>query len=98
LIGSSINQNAPPSEVAIIDFWFDSQKIWLTVTGTNNWLPSPWFTTNLMVPASWINVSAYLPNPPVLDTDDWTYTLSFPIPTNNPAYYYKVITTNASPN
>jgi hypothetical protein len=98
LIGSTINQNSPPSEVAIIDFWFDSQKAWLTVTGTNYWLPSPWFTTNLMVTDSWATVSAYLPNPPVLDTNDWTYTLSFPIPTSNPAYYYKVITTNASPN
>lgn len=87
--------NEPPAEVQIVDFWFAEQKVWLTVTGTNSWLPSPWYTTNLALPGSWTNVESVLPNPPVLDTSDWTYTINFPIPTNSRAYFYKVVTTNA---
>lgn len=93
LVGSSSPVNAPPTDVQIVDFWFADQKIWLTVTGTNSWLPSPWFTTNLMGPGSWTNVSAF--DRYGLNTTNWTYTLRFPIPSNFPAYFYKVVTTNA---
>jgi hypothetical protein len=94
ITGSSTPVNNPPAEVQIVDFWFSNQKIWITVTGTNGWLPSPWFTTNLMVPGSWTNLSAY--DRYGLNTTNWTYTLRWPIPSNAPAYFYKVVTTNAS--
>jgi hypothetical protein len=94
--GSGSTQNLPPSEVHIVKFWLANSNVWLTVTGTNGWLPSPWFTTNLMVPrSSWTNVVSYTNYP--LDTTNWTYTMQFPIPTSSPAYFYEVRTTNASP-
>jgi hypothetical protein len=89
--GGSVND--PPAEVRIVGFWFAEQKVWLTVTGTNSWLPSPWYTTNLAVPGSWTNVNPFDRFP--LNTTNWTYTIRFPIPTNSRAYFYKVVTTNA---
>jgi hypothetical protein len=92
LVGTSTPVNNPPTDVQIVNFWFASQKIWITVTGTNGWLPSPWFTTNLMVPGSWTNVASF----ERFALTNWTYTMRFPIPSNYPAYFYKVVTTNAS--
>ncbi len=91
LVGSGISENLPPSEVHIVGFWFEDQKVWMTVTGTNAWLPSPWYTTNLMVTNSWTLVSPFI----VSGLTNWIYTLHFSTPTSYPTYFFKVKTTNA---
>ncbi len=91
---SDIVENRPPSEVRIVDLWFESQRLWMTVTGTNNWLPAPWMTTNLLMPGSWTPVQNF--EVYELDTNTWTYTLQFLPPTNYYLYLFKVVTTNAS--
>jgi len=87
-------ENRPPSQVRITDMWFESGRLWMTVTGTNNWLPAPWMTTNILLPNSWTPVQNF--EVYELDTNFWTYTLQFLPPTNYHLYLFKVVTTNAS--
>ena len=91
--------NNPPAEVTILDFQIYNQEIWLTVNGTNNWLPTPMFRTNLTDGSStnivWTNAVPNF-NRSALDTTFWTYDLSFPLPTNRTPFFYRVVTTNAS--
>ena len=92
---SDYNETRPPSEVRIVDMWFESGRLWMTVTGTNYWHPAPWMTTNLLLPNSWTSVTNF--DLYELDTNTWTYTLQFPPPTNARFYLFKVVTTNAPP-
>jgi hypothetical protein len=81
-------QNEPPPYVEIRAFWIDT-NVWIACTGTDTWFFAPWYSTNLIYTNLWTNVVTF--------TNTFlngTNTLTFPRPTNAPAYYYKVVGTN----
>jgi hypothetical protein len=52
-------QPIPPApNTMIVDTWIDT-NIWLICTGTNNWLPVPRYTDNLMSTNPWQTVPGY---------------------------------------
>ena len=89
---SNTEENAPPEIVLITGFTVTDTQILFTVTGTNGWLPGLWMTTNLSVPSAWTSIAAT-----VGELSNATYELSIERPTNAPAYFFKVVTTNATP-
>jgi hypothetical protein len=71
-------------------------NIWVECGGTNNWVPTPWYSTNLMNTNGWSVVTPYGSTYPTLSPSN-TYTINFPKApfTNSPVYFFKVVTTNA---
>ncbi len=94
---TGLDENKPPTSVSIVGFELFEDRLWFTVTGTNGWYPGLWLTTNLSLPSSWTNVSdtsqfhLYKEIQP-----DGTYLMYYNVPTGAPAYFFKVVTTNAS--
>jgi hypothetical protein len=72
-------------------------NIWLVCTGTNNWAPTPWYTTNLVETNSWTNMTGGTFQSTYPSLSNGTYTIWFDILPNSPKYFYKVVTTNATP-
>ncbi len=59
-------------------------------TGTNKWLPVPWYSTDLAT-GEWLSVETYQSTFPVLSNG--TYLIWFPL-TNTASQFYKIVTTN----
>jgi len=88
LIGTGIQENVAPT-IVIASFRIDT-NIWITCNTTNNWFPTPWYSTNLLTTNSWTNVSVFSRN--IVATN---CTINFAKPTNNTPYFYKVVATNS---
>jgi len=89
LLGSQ-SQNEPPSlvEIQIADFWLTSTNVWIVCNGTNEWVPTTWYSTNL------VNTNWSLVTNSQYSYSSGTYTQWFNIMTNSWNYFYKVIATN----
>jgi len=88
LTGTGMTENNPPS-IVIAMFRIDT-NVWITCNTTNNWFPTPWYSTNLLTTNSWTNVSVFSRN--IVATN---CTINFAKPTNNTPYFYKVVATNS---
>lgn len=78
--------------VTIVAVWMNT-NVWIECSSTNFWLPTPWYSTNLMNSNGWTNVAPFWSTYPTLSTSN-TYTLHFAPLSNNPVFF-KIITTNA---
>jgi hypothetical protein len=85
-VGASSGAVAPI--ITIWSFMVDS-SVWIACTRTSGWYNTPWYSTNLLNSNLWVAVPVFtnIPNA----TND---VLSFTRPTNSPAYFYKVVSTN----
>ncbi len=84
LIG--VQPEAIPPTITILALWVNS-NVWIRCTSTNNWYPTPWYTTNLKNSASWTNV----PFTSTLTISNATINFA---PTPTPSFY-KVVATNS---
>ena len=87
-----VTQNAPPPTVSILCLWLNT-NVWIECTGTNNWVPTPWYSTNLLNTNLWTNVVTFWSTYPTLSASN-TFTVHFSPSTNNPVFY-KIVATNA---
>jgi len=89
-----VTQNSVPPIVSIYSIRLNT-NVWIECSGTNNWVPTPWYSTNLMNTNGWVFVTPFVSTYPSLSSSN-TYTLNFPKDqlTNSPAYFFKVVTTN----
>jgi hypothetical protein len=77
--------------ILIYSMWMNSTNIWIECSGTNNWIPTLVYSTNLLDTAGW----SYEPtaSSSSLSASN-TYTIRFDR-TNRPASFYQVVATNA---
>ena len=70
-------------------------NVWIECSGTNNWAPTPWYSTNLINTNGWLYVTPFGSTYPTLSPSN-TFTLNFPQNrfTNSSTYFFKVVTTN----
>ena len=91
LVSLTVSMSVPPTNVTILDAWYDQTNIWLITTGTNDWYPHPWYTTNLMDTNAWLIVPSYNS---VYTTG--THTIWFPpVTTNSDTIFYRAETTDS---
>jgi hypothetical protein len=81
------------TEVDIRSISLSANHVYLVCSGTNQWVPGPWYSTNLANTGLWTAVSTFSSTYPTLSNG--TYTLWFSRLTNSPIYFYRVVTTNA---
>ena len=91
LIG--IAQNGVTPIVIIVGFWINT-NVWIESVTTNNWAPTPWYTTNLMNTNSWTNIVPFTTTFPTLSPSN-TVRVNFALPTNTPPHFYRIVATNA---
>ncbi|MCK5849639.1 MAG: hypothetical protein KAH23_01895 [Kiritimatiellae bacterium] len=75
--------------ITITDFQILSTTIQISYTQTSGNNPNLWYTTNLMQTNSWMIQTNYT-GP---TESNGIYTLTIDLPTNNPVYFHKLITT-----
>ena len=87
-VSLTVSMSTPPTEVTILDTWYDQTNIWMITTGTNDWYPHPWYSTNIMDTNAWLVVPSY---------DSFyttgTHTIWFPPDTNTGTIFYRALTT-----
>ena len=86
LVGTTQN-SVPP----VITIWSCrvNTNVWIECTRTSGWYNTPWYSTNLLNSNLWTTVASFT-NVPNASND----VLSFTKPTNNTAYFFKVVATN----
>ncbi len=87
---SSTEGQAP---AIIITAFLKNTNVWIECTSAALWVPTPWYTSDLLNTNSWTNVSAFATTYPNLSSSN-TFTVHFEPPTNNPVFF-KIITTYA---
>jgi hypothetical protein len=91
LIG--VTGGSTPPYVAIISFWINTNT-WIECSGTNNWIPAPYYSTNLINTNTWTSIGDYTSTYPSISPSN-TYRLNFARLTNSSLHFFKVITTPA---
>jgi hypothetical protein len=76
--------------VTIYRFNITSSNSTIECTKTDNWLPTPWYSTNLLSTSLWTSVAGY-----TLTSNATNYVLYIPMPTNRNPVFYKIVSTNS---
>jgi hypothetical protein len=90
-----VSESSTPPVFGIYSVWLNT-NVWIECSGTNTWAPAPWYSTNLLKTNGWVTITPFASTYPTLSPSN-TYTINFPKGgfTNSPAYFFKVVVTNA---
>jgi hypothetical protein len=91
LVGATGEITAPT--VIILSFRVNT-NVWVECSGTNNWAPTPYYSTNLINTNDWMAIGTFTSTYPTLSPSN-TYLLSFERLTNSFLYFFRVVCTNA---
>ena len=87
LVAGETNISPDLAEIWITDFDVGAVLTVITATGTNGWTPRPWFTTNLNVLDSWMEVTPYSYGGYIGDSGPGPWTIEFNTPAEHPRWY-----------